>query len=256
MYSDVTDLERFYASRLGQMARRLIRRRIRAIWPDAKGLTLAGLGYASPYLGPFRQSAERVLLLAPAQQGVVHWPRDGRNLATQVHDDGLPLQDVSVDRVLIVNGLEGSETARTMLQEAWRILGGDGRLMVVVPNRLGLWTRLERTPFGHGHPYSLLQLSRLLQANGFVPEQTAHALYPPPYAWRLMLRSALAVEEICARRFRHLGGVIILEAGKRLYATRPARTARSRQRTLVPAPAHGPPVSATGRRLAIPNTPD
>ena len=247
MYNDISDLREFYASRLGQVARRMIRRRIRAMWPDARGLTVLGLGYPTPYLGPYRNTAERVLALAPAQQGAGHWPQDGPGLTTQVHDNALPLQDVSVDRALIVHGLECSENAREMLQEVWRVLAGNGRLMVVVPNRRSLWSRFEHTPFGHGHPYSPSQLSRMLRANRFTPDRTAHALYAPPGNWRLLLRSAHAIEDLCARRFRRLGGVIIIEASKQVYAA-PRAGVRTLPRRLVPATVRqGSTASASGR---------
>ncbi|MDA1311018.1 MAG: methyltransferase domain-containing protein, partial [Proteobacteria bacterium] len=144
MYNDAVDLWDFYGTSLGQVARRLIRRRIRGVWPNVSGMTVLGLGYATPYLRPFRDEAERVFALMPAQQGVLHWPREGRNLVALSDESELPLQDVSVDRVLLVHGMECSEQLRPMLHEIWRVLTGNGRLLVVVPNRRGLWARFER----------------------------------------------------------------------------------------------------------------
>ena len=60
MNADVVDLRDFYAGRLGQVAMRMIRRRIRLVWPDAANLRVLGLGYATPYLRPFLAEAERV----------------------------------------------------------------------------------------------------------------------------------------------------------------------------------------------------
>ena len=74
MWSDVVDLRDFYESRLGQVARRLLRRRIRQTWPDLRGETVLGLGYASPFMRQFIGEAGRVIALMPAQQGVLHWP--------------------------------------------------------------------------------------------------------------------------------------------------------------------------------------
>ncbi len=59
MWQDVADLRQFYASPLGQVARRLIRRRLRALWPDLAGKRLLALGYGTPYLSPFHGEAER-----------------------------------------------------------------------------------------------------------------------------------------------------------------------------------------------------
>jgi hypothetical protein len=74
MTVDVVDLRDFYASRLGHVARRMIRRRIRLLWPDLRGMRLLGLGYAGPYLRMFREETERAIALMPSSQGVLPWP--------------------------------------------------------------------------------------------------------------------------------------------------------------------------------------
>ena len=70
MSIDVVDLRTFYGQRLGVVARRFIGRGIRALWRDTAGQRLLGIGYATPYLGLFREEAERCLALMPAPQGV------------------------------------------------------------------------------------------------------------------------------------------------------------------------------------------
>src|SRR5215510_11034772 len=71
MAIDVVDLRSFYASPLGIVARRLLARAIHGLWPDASGLRVLGIGYATPYLLGLSQRAERVAALMPARQGVV-----------------------------------------------------------------------------------------------------------------------------------------------------------------------------------------
>ena len=44
MASDVVDLRDFYRSVLGQVARRMIRRAIRRVWPELRGMRLLGGG--------------------------------------------------------------------------------------------------------------------------------------------------------------------------------------------------------------------
>ena len=46
MWSDVLDLNDFYRSSTGQMAVRLLRSRLREVWPNVRGETVLGLGYA------------------------------------------------------------------------------------------------------------------------------------------------------------------------------------------------------------------
>ncbi len=94
----------------------------------------------------------------------------------------LPFSDLSLDRVLVVHGLEHAENARRMLREVWRVLKDDGRLLVVAPNRAGLWAHVEGTPFGQGQPYSRGQIARLLTGSLFRVERRDGALYVPPSA--------------------------------------------------------------------------
>ena len=227
MYSDVVDLRDFYQSSLGQVARRMIRRRIRMIWPDVTGLRVLGVGYATPYLQPFRDEAERVVALMPAAQGVLQWPSEELNVAALCDEAELPLQDASIDRVLLIHALECSEELRPMLAEVWRVLAGGGRVLMVVPNRRGIWARLDRTPFGAGHPFTQAQLSRLLREMQFTPVSSASALYIPPTASRMVLSAAAAWENLGERWFNSFAGVTMVEATKQIYAkSKPERRPR------------------------------
>src|SRR5512134_2477753 len=74
MSIDVVDLRNFYAQRLGVVARRFVGQGIRKRFADTRGRSILGVGYATPYLGLFREEAERCLAFMPAAQGVVKWP--------------------------------------------------------------------------------------------------------------------------------------------------------------------------------------
>ena len=233
MHSDVVDLRDFYDTRQGQVARHMIRRGIRSLWPDLGGLSLLGLGYATPYLRQFKGEAERTIACMLAGQGVLHWPPEGPSAVALAEEAELPLPDYSIDRVLLVHGLEGSEGLADMLHEVWRVLTGDGRLLVVAPNRRGLWAQVERTPFGWGHPYGQSQLSRLLRANMFTPTRSAGALFVPPTRSRALLRSATAWERVGTGWFPRFSGVLLVEAGKRLYSPSAASQRVVRRRPIV-----------------------
>src|SRR5262245_52666946 len=101
MSLDVVDLRNFYSQRLGTVARRFIGRAIRAQWNDITGQSVLGVGYATPYLGLFREEAERCLAFMPASQGVVKWPSARPALASLVDPFDMPLPDAAVDRVLL-----------------------------------------------------------------------------------------------------------------------------------------------------------
>src|SRR5580700_7783077 len=116
MSIDVVDLRNFYVQRLGTVARRFIGRGIRGRWSDTRAMRVLGIGYPTPYLGLFREEAERCLAFMPAAQGVVKWPSANPSLAALVDEYELPLPDSSVDRVLLVHALEMSHDAPTLLR--------------------------------------------------------------------------------------------------------------------------------------------
>ncbi len=236
MWNDAVDLRDFYGTSLGRMARRVIRRRLREIWPDVTGLSVLGLGYPTPYLLPFRDEAERVLAVMPAGQGVLRWPAEGPRQVCLADEAELPLPDLSVDRVLLVHALECTEQLRAMLREVWRVMASGGRLLVVVPNRRGIWARLDHTPFGHGHPYTTYQLSRLLRDTLFTPVHAGAALFVPPSSSRMMLASAPAWEQLGGRWFQTFSGVLMIEAGKQIYAGTAVHARSGRRQTYLPAP--------------------
>ncbi len=217
MHIDVADLRDFYASPLGAVTRRLIMGRLQARWRKRPGV-LIGLGYATPYLGAFRAEGVCCGALMPSRQGALVWPREGDKQTVLVEEECLPLPDNSVDRMLVVHGLETAERVKPVLREIWRVLAPDGRVMLVVPNRRGIWARTDRTPFGYGHPYSRSQLDEILKQAMFAAIDWAEALYAPPFSRDMLLRSAVGWERIGARLMPGFGGVIIIEAAKEMVA--------------------------------------
>jgi SAM-dependent methyltransferase len=235
MHLDVATLRDFYATPLGQIARRLLARRIRAQWGPAAGETIASLGFGTPFLGAYRGEARCVGALMPASQGALIWPSGAPILSTLVDAGQLPLSDNSVDRLLVVHCLEVAEQVTPLLRELWRILKPEGRLLVVVPNRRGLWAHVDTTPFGVGSPYSRSQLDNLLVQCLFTPLTFGTALHLPPLDRGILVRSATAWERVGARVSPGLGGVLIVEARKETVA-----------------PIKGTPVRAKALRVLVP----
>src|SRR5689334_23063043 len=232
MSIDVVDLRNFYAQHLGVVARRFVGRGIRKRFADTRGMSVLGVGYVTPYLGLFREEAERCLAFMPAAQGVVKWPSQRPGLASLVDELDLPLQDSTIDRVLLVHALEMAHDPGALLREVWRVLAGGGRLLAVVPNRRGLWARMDTTPFGHGRPYSRSQITTLLRDTWFTPVGWSEALYVPPVERGWFLRSAVAWERTGATLSAPFAGVHLVEATKQVYRAIPARREKRR---LVPA---------------------
>lgn len=182
-----------------------------------------GLGYASPYLRIFNGEAQATAALMPAAQGVIQWPREGPYRSALVPETKLPLRDMSAECVLIVHGLEHVEARNAYLREIWRVLMPQGRVIIVLPNRRGAWARLETTPFGHGRPYSLSQIERLLRNALLEPTGVTPCLFMPPFRARMLPSAALAWERIGVRLWPAFSGVIIVEAIKQVYAGLPVK---------------------------------
>jgi SAM-dependent methyltransferase len=237
MSYDIVDLRSFYSRPLGHVARRLINRALRRRWPDLRGLSLVGVGYATPYLGVFREEIARGIAFMPAALGVARWPSAAPSLSALVYETLLPLEDASVDRLLAVHALENTVHAPDMLREAWRVLAGGGRLLLVVPNRRGVWARIDATPFGHGRPYSRGQLTELLRDAMFTPVGWDEALWVPPFARAPFLRTAVAWERIGRGLSLPFAGVHIVEATKQVWRPVTARPSQALERHLAPAAA-------------------
>jgi SAM-dependent methyltransferase len=140
-----------------------------------------------------------------------------------------------------VHALENSADPIGLLREVWRVLAGGGRLLAVVPNRRGLWARMDTTPFGSGRPYSRSQITHLLRETWFTPTGWGEALYVPPVSLGLFLRSAAAWERAGATISAPFAGVHIVEATKQVYRAIPARRERRRlmpalKPVLIPSP--------------------
>jgi len=219
MHLDVQDLRTFYyRSALGRAAQGSLRARMLEIWPEAQGQTVVGYGFASPLLRPYLKEARRVIALMPGPQGVMPWPADAPNVSVLTEETLWPLETGRVDKLVIMHGLETSERAFDLLEEAWRVLGPGGKALFIVPNRAGLWSRRDRTPFGFGRPYSAGQLETQLRKHQFLPERHLGALYQVPSAKRFWLKSAALFEKV-GRTVPGMiaGGAFMVEASKLVY---------------------------------------
>ncbi|WP_114966198.1 hypothetical protein [Alkalilacustris brevis] len=217
MHLDVLDLREFYyRTGLGRAAQRALRAQMLQIWPHAKGETVAGFGFAVPLLRPYLAGARRVIALMPGQQGVMPWPAGMPNVSVLCEETHWPLANGTIDRLVILHGLETSENHDALLEEAARVVSDTGRALFILPNRRGLWARRDGTPFGYGRPYSLGQIEGLLARHDFVPERHLAALFMPPSGRRFWLRSADWWEGIGRRLAIYgAGGVLLVEASKR-----------------------------------------
>ena len=116
MHLDVHDLREFYyRSPPGRAAQKVIRTELMRLWPEAKGQTVVGFGFAVPLLRPFLGDARRVIGLMPGPQGVMPWPAGGKNVS------------VLCEKQLRSTGLIPTKTLSTLYQppsakRGWRRL--------------------------------------------------------------------------------------------------------------------------------------
>lgn len=220
MHLDVLDLRSFYyRTNLGRAAQRAIRDQVRALWPETGGLTVAGFGFAVPLLRPFLGEAERVIALMPGQQGVMPWPSGEPNHSVLCEETLWPLDQETVDRLLVMHGLENSDNAPALIEECYRTLASQGRALFIVPNRAGLWAKNDATPFGFGHPYSISQLEAQMKFHGFQAERHVAALFQPPSVRPFWMKTGRMWEGLGQRLSNSLaGGVIMLEVAKQIPA--------------------------------------
>ena len=147
---DIVDLREFYVSRLGGATRRAIANRLRPSLAGVKGAKVMGLGYAMPYLSDCMPSAEVLIAFMMARMGVFRWPDEGAVQSALIDECDLPLLESVVDVAIVVHALEFTDSPGEMLKEIWRVLAPQGRLLLVVPNRRGVWARFDSSPVGYG----------------------------------------------------------------------------------------------------------
>lgn len=220
MHLDVQELRNFYyRTTLGRAAQKVVRDHLLMIWPEAKGQTVVGFGFAAPLLRPYLAQARRVVALMPGPQGVMGWPAGMPNISVLCDEDHWPLATGVADKLVLLHGFEMSDDPTALLAECWRVMGPGARAIFVVPNRTGLWARSERTPFGHGRPFTTGQLEAQLRQHGFAVERTFSTLYQPP-STRPRWRRLSGVLEATGRHLPvfKAGGVVMIEVSKQVVA--------------------------------------
>ena len=214
---DCAQLKTFYESSLGGVARRALCRSIRTIWPKSKGERVLGLGYTSPFIRPFMDDAQAVYLAIPQRFGALPWPHLGPNCVTLTDPQNLPFAPGTFDKILMVHGLEFMEHSGPVLEECWRILAPGGRLLICTPNRTGIWSHMDRTPFGYGAPFTARQLTEHLTQCYLTPLSVTYSLMMPPTHRRTLLKFFSQTEHFSNGLCKKLAGVIIMEAQKKIY---------------------------------------
>ncbi|MBO1361575.1 methyltransferase domain-containing protein [Acetobacter sacchari] len=221
MQQEVRTASEFYAGSAGGAAAEVLGGRLLELWPDLSGLRLLGLGFASPFLPLWR---DRVGVSVSARLNTpltVRAPVKGGDHDCVVDPAQLPFDDLSFDRVLLIHALETTDAASTLLRAVWKLLRDDGKLLLVVPNRRGVWALNDATPFGQGTPFSQRQIARRLSQALFHVERRQTGLYPPPFGRLARGRPGVIVERVGRTLLPTMGGVVIMEAVKDQWSGTP-----------------------------------
>ncbi len=218
MIFDQMNIQEFYNSQLGLTVNECITREISTKWTDLNSTRILGVGFSRPYIRFYNGNQNNIVSLMPPTPFTEFSAGNTANqeLISLFHE--IPLPDLSIDRIIIVHALEFSESANLMIRELWRILTDNGKIIFIVPNRLGIWCRFDSNPFGFGRPYSPNQLVCLLEDNLFTTIRRNTALYMPPIKVRGTKSLSKGWEIFGRNTFPNLGGVISIEAEKQIYS--------------------------------------
>lgn len=221
MFPHVRDFRDFYERTEGRLIRRVLSRRLREAVGDAGGKRILAIGFGTPFLRPFVKSAVTTVAVMSGRTGAVIWPRRAPCRVVIADETEMPFPDRSFDRVILVHGLEWSPNPQALMRDVWRVLADDGRLVAIAPNRRSVWSALDRTPFGHGRPYSRGQLNALLRETLFTPVWSGAALAVPPGATKGSVTFARIFERAAARWFPGIAALIMATAVKQIYGVTP-----------------------------------
>lgn len=200
------DLQDWYRTPPGRRAARLLRTALRPLLQRQSTTRLLTLGAPTTVLLGFPAAKVERVAAVDAGGG---WPPNGPNATLAADHCQLPFDAAVFDQALVMHSLEGAEKPSALLRELWRVLAPAGELLLVVPNRAGLWALAESNPFGQGHPYGRGGLRRTLSDAMFEVAAWRTALAAPP------LRGLAWTEPLLARAAPGLGGVHIVRAVKR-----------------------------------------
>ena len=142
--------------------------------PDSREFWITDLGGGTGHiLARVRKNAAAVAIEEDLQLAIVGRHRYGIPFVLGDLSDGIPLDDIRIDMVLMLDVLEHVEDERSLLDDVFRILRPKGRLVVSVPAFQALWSRHDELHH-HKRRYSRRTLVNVLTAAGFVCERVTY----------------------------------------------------------------------------------
>lgn len=214
---NIKDIKSFYSTPLGELVHLYVQDVINSFL-NVEQNTILTLGFPIPYLKEKWFKTNQFLIFMPASLGGMTWPTPEKSRTAVVNELSLPLPNQSVDLLLVIHSLEFTSNPKAFMKEVDRILKIDGKVLLIVPNKRGVWGHLENTPFGYGQSFSMQQMTRLLSDQNFKTVKQERFLYFPP-SQSLYTQSFFApMEMIGSYLAPNLSGLNAILAEKRAYA--------------------------------------
>ena len=229
MYNNINKLEIFYSSLLGRHCKILINNQLNNFLPNTKGMNILGIGYTFPFIKKLRSESKSLFIFSTNDVINYNLTSIKNKFSCIIDEKKIPISDLHFDRIIICHSLEFIANIENFLQEVWRILNGEGKIIILIPNRLGFWARDEKNPFGHGQPFSKSQIINLLNQNKFEITKIKFSLYIPPNYNDLILKYAKNNDIFFSKWFFGFGGVLIVEAKKQIYGLQSPKNYNSKK---------------------------
>ncbi len=218
MRQPAATLEAFYQSRLGEAAAQRMGARMLDLWGPCEGLRVLGIGFPAPLMSLWQSDAATCVGAVPAEIGEARHASEKGQVLCSVPEHRLPFPEGLFDRVFLLHALEEADSPRQLLREAWRVLAPEGKIAIAATNRRSMWSLADNKPFGHGRPWTRQQLVRFLNDSLFQVTASTTAVHMPPLDWRLITGASKSWERAGELVLPGLGGVVLVEAVKRLYS--------------------------------------
>ena len=216
MKINIENFKNFYSSFLGKSVVQIISKKILLLWPDFNNSKNAVIGYGFPFLGIFKSNFQRLFFLIPKKFGLLHFYVDDKNLTVSINENSLPIEDLSIDRLLVVNCFEYLYDHKKFLREAWRVLEKDGEIIIIAPNTFGFWGYFYRKKLNSLKTFSSYELNLLLSNNFFSLAHIEYCLFIPPSKSKFLIDKLKLFEFLNNSLTKYFSGVIVIK-GKKNY---------------------------------------
>lgn len=204
---------------------------------DSDSTQILGIGCVVEYLGDIAYTH----VLPPVYYDTFHYIDLFKSVRTVVADDDhLPFRNNSVHMAVLIHALEHADSPWAMMAEINRLIVSGGRVIVVVPNRVSMWSRIAKVPFSHGQPYTKKQLENVMNMAGFVPITHTYSVFFPPCHIPMQTQITKFCNKLGKYFWQENGGVIIgiyeKQVARRVKQAKPYTKLSGLGATIIPTP--------------------